>query len=92
MFRIIEESCFQVTQRIKEEEGRVKDHLHPTTLEKLKPMLDRILIKDQFEPIYIESQKLLRDEKIEGRFRAKFDLFSLESFFSHRFTYSIRIS
>jgi hypothetical protein len=55
-------------------------------------MLDRILIKDQLEPIYIESRKLLREEKIEGRFRLKFDLFSLESFFSHRFTYSIRIS
>jgi len=55
-------------------------------------MLDRILIKDQLEPIYIESRKLLREEKIEGRFPPKFDLFSLESFFSHRFTYSIRIS
>ncbi len=77
---------------IKEEESRAKDYLHSTTLEKLKAMLDRILIKDQLELIYIESQKLLRDEKLEGRFRLKFDLFSLESFFSHRFTYSIRIS
>jgi len=40
-------------------------------LEKLKFLLDRILIIDQLDQIHIESQKLLRDEKIEGKIHLK---------------------
>jgi hypothetical protein len=40
-------------------------------LEKLKSLLDRILIIDQLDQMHIESQKLLRNEKIEGKIHLK---------------------
>jgi cullin 1 len=55
----------KITQRIHEEENRVKDILHPTTMEKLKPMLDRVLIVDQLDRMHSEAKKLLYDEKID---------------------------
>ena len=62
--------CFlQVYQRLKEEEDRVRDILHPTTREKLIPILDRILIEEHLDVLYNEARIALRaNERIEGPF------------------------
>jgi len=57
-----------VTERLKQEEGRARAILHPTTLQKLESILEKILIEDKLGLIYIESQRLINDENIEGKF------------------------
>ena len=58
----------QIRQRLKEEEHRVNECLHPTTLETLKPMLNKIFIENYLQTIYEESSLMLRNENIEGEF------------------------
>ncbi|CAF0962912.1 unnamed protein product [Adineta steineri] len=59
----------KASERLDQEEKRVRYYLHPTTLEKLLPKLVKILIirhLDQIQKEAMKLLKLLRDEKIEG--------------------------
>ncbi|CAF4137248.1 unnamed protein product [Adineta steineri] len=59
----------KASERLDQEEKRVRYYLHPTTLEKLLPKLVKILIIRHLHQIQKEAMKLLkllRDEKIEG--------------------------
>ncbi|CAF3561870.1 unnamed protein product [Adineta steineri] len=53
----------KVSERLDQEEKRVRDYLHPTTLEKLIPKIEEILISKHIDPIQQEAIKLLHVEK-----------------------------
>ncbi|CAF4197060.1 unnamed protein product, partial [Adineta steineri] len=52
-----------VTERLDQEEKRVRDYLHPTTLEKLMLKLEEILISKHIDQIQEEAMTLLHAEK-----------------------------
>lgn len=65
---------------MKKEDERVRDVLHPTTSEKLTPLLNRILIEEHLDMLYNEAKVTLRaDERIEGLLDryVSFDLMSI---------------
>ena len=55
-----------MAQRLDEEVHRVQSYLHPSTLSLLVKRVEEVLIRDQLEIIYVEAQKLLRDERHQG--------------------------
>ena len=57
---------FRLLNVLDEEEDRVKKFLHLTTLEKLKPLLQKILVENQLQLMQDEAKSLLRNERIEG--------------------------
>ncbi len=72
---IKENLFFQVTKRLEEEESRIslKGYIHPTTLEKIMPKIEHILITKQLERIYIEAKELIHKAKIEGTYKKAFE-------------------
>ncbi|UJR37529.1 hypothetical protein I4U23_030231 [Adineta vaga] len=63
----------KITQHLAQEEHRTRECLHPTTLSKIKPLLETILIENKLQLIYPDAIQLLRMEKTDD-LRIIFDL------------------
>jgi len=57
----------KVAQRLDEEVHRVQSYLHPSTLSALIKKVEEVLISDQLNVIYTESEILLRDDRHQGK-------------------------
>ena len=65
-YNSVTEYLKKVAQRLDEEVHRVQSYLHSSTLAVLIKKVEKVLIRDQLDVIYMESKTLLRGERHQG--------------------------